>query len=146
MEQLDLSTYALEKRAGLKPSAVQNIIYGRSKNPSIGLIKSIAKALECNIEELLASDNQANHSPDLEKGSFNSSLTENFSKIKGQWNQQLYLSCFKMVQELLEKRRAVLAKNIILDLVDQVYDFSHGHEVQEPDEYFANWLMDKYIN
>lgn len=53
MENQHLSVYALEKEAGLKPQAVRNILWGKSKNPGGAVLKAIAKVLNCSVDELL---------------------------------------------------------------------------------------------
>lgn len=48
-----ISTMYLEKKAGLKPHAVRNILTGKSKKPSAFHVQAIAEALRCKVEDLL---------------------------------------------------------------------------------------------
>lgn len=135
-----LSTHALEKRAGLKPSAVQNILYGRSKNPSITIIQAIAHALGCRITDLIGED----VGPSLTKGS-----NAAFPSLQSQereardWDQNLYLQCFQEVNTLLGQEKLVLSREKILEIVEEIYTYSQGNSMKAPDKYFSKWLIDK---
>jgi len=137
----DSSVHALEKRAGLKPSAIQNIIYGRSKNPSITLIKAIAQALECNIEDLVDTETLNHRRPE---DNSQKQININLPKTKI-WNQDLYLKCFNTVHSILKDHRIIAEKNKILDIVDEIYSYSLHSDKGEPDIYFANWLIEKKL-
>lgn len=135
-----LSTHALEKRAGLKPSAVQNILYGRSKNPSITIIQAIAQALGCRITDLIGDDSTPPLS--IKKGSIPyPSLQKNGES--GDWDQNLYLQCFQEVNTLLEQERLSLSRDKILEIVEEIYSYSQGNSLQAPDKYFSKWLIEK---
>jgi transcriptional regulator with XRE-family HTH domain len=56
MDISNITIPALERKAGVKTNAVRNILTGRSKNPNIDTLKAIARALECSLEELIASE------------------------------------------------------------------------------------------
>ena len=144
MAELEISAHALEKRAGLKTSSVQNIIYGRSKNPSISLISSIAKVLGCGIEDLIDDQSASSHLPAGDKPSSSSKSYKTFLQKTLSWDQTLYLKCFKLFYDLVEQRNIILQKGMILDLVDEIYNYSLGNSIQEPDQYFAKWLIDKH--
>lgn len=53
MKVQDISIMNLEKRAGLKPHAVRNILTGKSKRPSALHVQAIAEALRCTVKDLL---------------------------------------------------------------------------------------------
>ena len=53
IESKKISVLGLERSAGLRPGSLQNILHGRSKKPNINTIQSVAKALQCSVEELL---------------------------------------------------------------------------------------------
>ncbi len=133
-----LSTHALEKRAGLKPSAVQNILYGRSKNPSVTIVKAIAKALDCSVSELLG------ETDDIPKTSLQFKPVFSTKNIISQeWDQDLYLRCFQELNVLLEKEKVCLSKGKILELAEEIYEYSQGNSLSIPDQYFAKWLVEK---
>lgn len=135
-----LSTYALEKRAGLKPSAVQNILYGRSKNPSITIIQAIAQALGCRITDLIDDETRA---PSLTKKENSPFPSLQRGEERGDWDQNLYLQCFQEVNTLLEQERLNLSRDKILEIVEEIYSYSQGNSLKEPDKYFSKWLIDK---
>ena len=60
IDEAGVSPHALEKQAGLKRSAVQNILYGKSKKPSAEILGAITKILGCSINDLLDQQNVAN--------------------------------------------------------------------------------------
>lgn len=138
IREQNLSVHALEKNAGLKPSAVQNIIYGRSKNPSLFLIQAIANTLGCNLEDLLGEEI---YEPVPKTTSQRTDPKEN-----KEWNQELYLKCFEAVHSITNQRNIVVEKSKILNLVDAIYQYSLGNKSDLPDYYFANWLIDKDLN
>ena len=146
INEQDSSVHAVEKRAGLKPSAIQNIIYGRSKNPSITLIQAIAQALDCNIEDLVdGRDFDHSHvlndtSPTLPKVS---RASQKETKV---WDQTLYMKCFNIVNSIINQHKINMDKNKILDIVDEIYNYSLGNNLEEPDVYFSNWLIERKIN
>lgn len=55
LDEQKISVSEFERSAGLKRSAVANILTGKSKNPTIEVVISIANRLGCSIEELLDS-------------------------------------------------------------------------------------------
>ena len=133
-----LSTHALEKKAGLRPSAVQNILYGRSKNPSITIIKAIAHALGCKITDLIEEDRQE---PLLTTRISNASRS--LRTDTKDWDQNLYLQCFQEVNLILAEEKLVLSKEKTLDIVEEIYTYSQGKSLQSADKYFSKWLIDK---
>ena len=132
-----LSTHALEKRAGLKPSAVQNILYGRSKNPSITIIKAIAGALDCSIADLLGETVIPKTSLQFKPNYTTINVT------KQEWDPDLYLRCFQELNVLLEKEKIFLSKEKILELAEEIYEYSQGNSMSMPDQYFSKWLVEK---
>ena len=58
ISEVGISVHALEKKAGLKQSSIQNILYGKSKKPSFHIMQSIAQALNCTVTELLEEDHK----------------------------------------------------------------------------------------
>jgi len=125
MQEHNISAHALEKRAGLKSSAVHNILYGRSKNPSINLIQTIAEALNCTLNDLL--DNYQSTS----------------AEINSEWKSGLYIECLETVCHLLKSKKMDLPRQKILDCVDEVYLYSLKSELIKADKHFAEWIVMK---
>jgi transcriptional regulator with XRE-family HTH domain len=77
----NLNARELERRAGLKMSAVRNILSGHSKNPGIEVIAAIAKVLECSTDELLGIEHKKDK-PEQAK-----------QKVIDIWDFALYENC-----------------------------------------------------
>ena len=137
MEEKGISAHALEKMAGLRQSAVQNILYGRSKNPSIQILQAIAHALDCTVSDLIAEEESFIRTQT--SASTTSSKTSN-----APWNCKLYIDCLGVVYRLLNKQEPVeLNKELILDYVDEVYLYSLKSESNLADKNFAEWLLNR---
>lgn len=142
MIERNLSAHLLEKRAGLKPSAVQNIIYGRSKNPSIALIKAIANVLNCTVEDLISEDGKKSSNlsvPRVSGGIFFDK--EKPDKKNYPWNQQLYLYCLRGVCDSIYQQNISIEKNDLLTVIEETYGYALDNNLQEPDLLFTNWLI-----
>lgn len=139
MTEKGISVHALEKQAGLKSSAVHNILYRRSKNPSIRVIKAIADALECDIAELVEERPRTiNNLPD--KLAPNPPAKEDVP-----WNPSLYLESFEKINSLITKNKINLTKEKVLSIVEEVYSYSQNSGNNKVDAYFAEWLLNKRI-
>jgi len=129
----NMSVSELERRTGLKPSAIQNILHGRSKNPGIDTIKSIAQELRCSIEELIGELNiDATFKPDNQMEDL-------------PWNATLFIQAIEAVQSILGKKRKTLTKKQILATVEEAYKYSLDGTSKEIDYRFTEWLLDKII-
>lgn len=53
MEQRHLNASELAKRAGVKPSFVYDILHGKSRNPSMNRLASLAEVLDLHLTDLL---------------------------------------------------------------------------------------------
>lgn len=128
-----MSVSELERRAGLKPSTVQNILHGRSKNPGIDTIKCIAQELHCSIEELIG---ELNASTALKR-------EENIEDLP--WNASLFIQGIETVQSILEKKKKLLPKKQILATVEEIYKYALDGNSEEIDPRFTEWLLEKII-
>lgn len=126
-----ISTHALEKKAGLRPSAIQNILYGRSKNPSIHIIQAVAQALGCRVSDLIQEESSENVSSHASKNA--------------PWNQELYLACFSKVHEILKQEKKVLNRDKIHELVEELYLYSVSNDLKDPDHLFCSWMVKKLV-
>ena len=54
-EEKDLTINALANEAGLPPSSIKNILYGKSKNPKIATIKIICDGVNISLKEFFDS-------------------------------------------------------------------------------------------
>jgi transcriptional regulator with XRE-family HTH domain len=138
-----LSVYGLEKLAGLKHSSVQNIIRGRSKNPSIDIITSIARVLNCTVEDLLS-----NHPFDPQLSRTNTldathkhlpNQTELTSFFENNWDISLYIEASENIFKLLKNSKIEVDYNNFIFLVTEVYKYSWSHK--KIDKKFTAWLI-----
>lgn len=137
MEQEGITAYALEKRAGLKPSAVNNIIYGKSKNPSITVLKAISRALNCTVADLIGEE------PDHQIDSGESTLHSSGDFT----NHELYIISLLTFSSILKKRQIRLSKEKIINCVDEIYLFSVKKDFKNTvDDHFVEWILDKITN
>jgi transcriptional regulator with XRE-family HTH domain len=141
MNKKGISVHALEKQAGLKSSAIHNILYGRSKNPSVKVIKAIAAALDCEVSELINDE----HPKSTERDSEHLNHTSPSGGEGIQWNSKLYLKSFEKVNTLLKSKGSSITKEKTLSIVDEVYAYSHKTGRETVDSYFAEWLVDKSV-
>lgn len=125
LEEKKMSAHALEKRAGLRPSAVQNILQGKSKRPAAELLQAIANELDCTVEDLLSEGLSAQ--PEKSPASH--------------WNLSLYIDALKTVQAIINTRKTPLDKNQTLKIVDEVYLYSVKARQKTADKTFADWLL-----
>ncbi len=137
LEQEGLSAYALEKRAGLKPSAVNNIIYGKSKNPSISVLKAISKALNCTVADLIGEETYPPQANQIATTSI--SIPQDTFQ-----NHELYTNCLLTFCSALKKRKLWLSKELILNCVDEIYLFSTKKGLKNiVDHHFVDWMIEK---
>lgn len=118
MIEKNISANALEKKAGLKLSVVQNILQGKSKNPTLHTLQAICQILECSLEE----------------------LTTDASKP---WNASLYEEAVKVANTLFTERNFQPSKEKATYFIDEVYKYAITSENQTIDTHFAKWLFNK---
>jgi hypothetical protein len=59
------------------------------------------------------------------------------------WNQELYLLCFKAVHDIISSKKITVEKRKILDIVEEIYNYSYYNNLLTPDIHFSNWLIEK---
>lgn len=126
IKEKNLSVHALEKKSGLKPGAIQNILQGKSKKPSADLIFSIAQQLGCSVEELLQTN-----------------LAVPSKTQRKKWIPSLYMDALKVVNSILSDRELQFSKEALLNLVDETYLYSLEGNFDKADQKFAEWLISK---
>ncbi|CAO5679064.1 MAG: hypothetical protein HEEMFOPI_01218 [Holosporales bacterium] len=128
IELKKVSVLGLERSAGLRPGALQNILHGRSKKPNINTIQSVAKALQCSVEELL-------------DGSLNVVCLP--FDVEEKWNQDLYFSVFIRIINFINESNVQLKKNDFLKIADEIYNYSAENDINDVDERFMKWYISK---
>ncbi|MGL5784905.1 MAG: helix-turn-helix domain-containing protein, partial [Alphaproteobacteria bacterium] len=117
----------LEKKAGIRPSSLQNILQGRSKNPSIEILQLAASALNCTVSELLGEQNQY---PEL-------SQLQN----KSSWDQQTYLYVIEQAAKVCRIHEIPLSKLEFLKGVEQIYTYSQSYQKNKLDADLIDWML-----
>jgi transcriptional regulator with XRE-family HTH domain len=136
-----ISVHALEKRSGVKPSSIQNILQGKSKKPSADLLLAIAHELGCTVENLLQTD--LSSPPETALLHKIDASRPIFSLKKEAWVPHLYVEALKKIQALLENKKLTPSKEVFLSLVEEVYTYSLKGNPPSVDERFAEWLISK---
>lgn len=137
LNEKGISAYKLEKKVGLKRSAINNILYGKSKSPGIEIIQSIAKGLDCSVSELLGDT-----SFDLPSSHVLSSKIETIYETPE--NLPLYCLTLQTIGSLLQQRQYPLTREQIFNCVEEVYNYSLKAHREEVDLYFAEWMINKF--
>jgi transcriptional regulator with XRE-family HTH domain len=125
----NLTVSALEKKAGIRPSSLQNIIQGRSKNPNLDTLKTVAKALECSVSDLLEEDRI---SADIE-----------LFLGKNAWNQDRYFDIISSVISVCRKSKRILPKKVFLLAVEEIYDYALRYSKNNVDQDLIDWVLQR---
>lgn len=124
MEKQQLSINALERKSGVKPGSVQNILYGRSKNPGIETLLALAKALNISLNTLVYS-------------------SEDDVDFSLPWNADLYTEAVITVRNELHRLSFFLKRKEFLECVYKIYEYSQKSQKDKIDLTFATWLIEE---
>lgn len=131
----DLSINGLERKAGVKRGVIQNILYGRSKNPRFEVIQAIAQALGCTVNDLTQDQINTDNSQPHEKNSQDDPYLH--------WDSSLYKKCFDRVEFFMNQVGKKLTNPEVLDYVNEVYQYTLEQQRSIPDDTFIKWLLKK---
>lgn len=134
MRAKNLTFYELEKKAGLRPHAVQNILRGKSKKPSAELLQIIARELGCTIEDLLQ-DQEAGYGEGIP--SAKKELLSHPYK-----HPDLFLETVKFVNSALEETENNLTLEQFVSCIEEIYLHSLQKDPRKVDQKFAEWWID----
>ena len=145
----NISISALERDALLKKGTLYNIVYGRSKNPRIDIMQSVAKQLDCTVLELYGMKNDAAQAPTgtpvaeikipaVEKQQ--AVTMDGISKIE-EWNYTLYTECLRLVQENCQRRNFATDKRTMLRFIEEIYDYSVNCGAGAIDVMYGEWIL-----
>ena len=121
----NLSASALERKAGIRPSTLQNILQGRSKNPSVDVLQSVAQALGCSVSELFGETH---------------ALPETLIKAE-KWVPEMYVNATQAVWAACKKRQLEMSKKLFFQAVEQVYAYCSQYDKVLVDKDFADWVV-----
>ena len=124
MKERSLRIVDLESKAK-KSRVVHNILSGNSTNPGIDTMKSLADALNIDIEDLLSDTN-----------------------IEEKLNHDLFLdACIKVVNEiapLIDKYNIKI--NNVFNIIKDAYNYAHDLNLPQADEQFIKWVIKQKYN
>lgn len=132
MQEKNLNARELERRAGLKISAVRNILSGQSKNPGIEVIAAIAKLLNCSTDELLGLEQEKSKAESTKQ------------KIISVWDYSLYENCLKEVHNYLSHKNVKPQAEQILFFIREAYIYSLEGKDKKADLRFIKWIIDSH--
>ena len=147
MKEAGLSVHALEKKAGLKRSAVQNILHGRSKKPSAEILFAIAKVFQCSIRELIDKN-----SPPIKYDASGAHLSTESQlsypvNSNNAINIELYVKAAKMAEKIFKKYPyESYSEADVLKYILEIYQYAFNSHHDTIDPYFAEWLFKKYFH
>jgi transcriptional regulator with XRE-family HTH domain len=122
LKERDWRVGHLEKKLG-STRAVTNILRGRSKNPTIDVLYSIAKAFNVEIQELI-----------VEPTSLPSVNISLFSD-----------TCSKVIKEIQELPEGLnISHNNLLSLIKESYEYSKKLNIEQADTNFIKWIISQY--
>ncbi len=135
MESKNLTASSVEKKSGLKVSAVRNILAGKSTNPGIETLVAIAEILECSADDLLGIES---------KNPFSSPTKGHTKKATEShaWNSDLYKDALQVVDKLLAERNISLNVEQVLNIIKEVYLYSISGNDFKADKKFAKWVIE----
>ena len=139
LDEKQMSARELEKKSGLKVSAVQNILNGRSNNPGIEALIAISETLNCTVDELVGN---------IREQSSSSNEPEAHTVAKVDWNYKLYQECAEAVESYIKaknlKPTAVPNSELILFLIKEAYIYSTEGNKDKADLQFIKWIVDSH--
>lgn len=137
MKEKGLAAHALEKRAGLKQSTLQNILYDKSRNPGVYIIQAIAKALDCSVSELLEEEGFSPLASNEKKDDL-------LDHERYPWKPLLYYHCMETMGKTLSKKSFDhLTPEETHGLIKELYLYTSKTQSPKPDPHFAEWLIEK---
>jgi len=127
LEERNLTVSSLARKANKSVSTVQNLIYGRTSNPTVTLLLSIAKALNCSITEILGTDSEY---PSC-------STTEDL---------YLFYDNLNVLTGILLEKKMPISIFTALKLASNAYEYCKANNKNMADKNFCNWLASEYKN
>jgi transcriptional regulator with XRE-family HTH domain len=137
MRAKSLSVTMLEREAGLKTHAVQNILRGKSKKPSAELLQAVADVLGCTVKELLES--QDIFDEDEASKSKNEILESPYEY------PTLLQETVKLVNEKLHNNANSISTQQALTCMEEIYLHSLQKDPSKVDQDFAEWFIELMV-
>jgi transcriptional regulator with XRE-family HTH domain len=128
----NLSILNLERKAGLHRGAASNILDGKSSNPTIQTLLSIAKVLGCTVDELLSGTEFISIPPNQQ--------SEDFELLV-----KLFCEVVETIIAKLDKDFPQISFNQILGIIKEGYTYCLMRKNKCIDKEFINWLVDNKV-
>lgn len=123
-----LSVSEIERRAGLGSGSLRNFLLGRVKKPSLDAISAVARALSCELIDLVKEDFQ-----------------DNIETLKLPWNHKVYAEVLFFIQQQVDKNHLSWDLDDVLTISREIYSYSIKDGGQTIDKRFAEWIINKKI-
>ena len=136
IEENSLSVSGLERKAGLKPRTLYNLIYSRG-TPRPDRLKAIAHAIGCTVDELVSED----FTPPL--NNLYENKKEHSPSPKVEWDASLMREAIELVDNCARGKNYELDAEKAFLLIRKVYDFSLKSKNKESGKPFAEWLIEE---
>lgn len=134
----NISVRDLERRSGLKCSAIQNILIGRSKNPTIKIVQSVAQELNCSIDSLI-NDSKVAQLPGFMQ-------PKKIKLVKGVWNGKLFVDTSILVHTIFVQKQINPTNEKALLCINEIYNYSTNTSNNGPDLKFAEWIIERFLS
>lgn len=135
MSEIGISAHALEKQAGLKRSAVQNILHGRSRKPSAQILLAVTKILGCDINDLLGHADEGFEDTTL--------ASQNEALQDAAVNTHLFAEAAQVANEIVQNFGINPTASQLLKFINEIYNYSLRSQKSTIDRNFAEWLANK---
>ncbi len=143
MDETGLSVHALEKKAGLKRSAVQNILHGRSKKPSAEILFAISKVFGCSMRELLDKNSPPVHYHDSIPQLIHPPAPATAQRNEIPIDIELYVKAVKTAEKIFKKFPTSYNETAALNYILEIYQYTAKNNHEKIDSCFAQWLFNK---
>jgi transcriptional regulator with XRE-family HTH domain len=137
MKAKSLSVTMLEREAGLKTHAVQNILRGKSKKPSAELLQAVADVLGCTVKELLETQDIFEEDE--------ASLPKNELLENPYEYPALLQETVKLVNDKLRSNTSSISTQQALTCIEEIYLHSLQKDPSKVDQDFADWFIELMV-
>ncbi len=123
-----------ERKNGLTPGTINNIINGTSSNPTAETLNTLANAFECSIDDL------------LNRNTNQTSSNNNSAALKSSvWKSDLYIEISKELAKEIEKGQIKINADKALKIIQEVYSYLIKKNKTSVDESLIGWVLDKTL-
>ncbi|NRA89556.1 MAG: helix-turn-helix transcriptional regulator [Simkaniaceae bacterium] len=127
LDKNNLSVSEAERLAGLRISALRNILRGQSKNPSVEILSKLAALFQCSISELMG------ESIDIKNKHFQTQI-DNF---------EFFVDFSNFVKTFCEEKHVMLSYKKFSNIQSESYDYTVENKLKTMDKNFTKWLLQK---